>query len=41
MSVVQNGYTILFHEFLKTDLNKDFMNWADYLNADSDATVFD
>ena len=38
MSVVQNGYTILLHEFLKT---KDFMNWADYLNADSDATVFD
>ena len=38
----QNGHGLLVHETLKSAvyLKNELMNWADFLNADSDVIIF-
>ena len=39
--MVNNGHGLLVHESLESAyLKNEFMNWADFLNADSDAIIF-
>ena len=39
--MVKNGHGLLFHETLKSAVSySELVNWADFLNIDSDAIVF-
>ena len=41
VSVVKNGYDVLDHETLKSAVSEEWVyEWADFLNADSDAMIF-
>ena len=41
VGTVKNGHGLLVHETLTIlYLKNEFMNWADFLNADSDAIIF-
>ena len=41
VGMVNNGHGLLVHESLESAyLKNEFMNWADFLNADSDAIIF-
>ena len=40
VSVFENGDGILVHETLKSALSLKWMNWADFLNANTDEIIF-
>ena len=38
--MVKNGHGLLVHETQKSIFNNEFLNLADFLNADSEAIIF-
>ena len=39
VGLVKDGIGLLVHETLKSAVKNEYMNWADYLNADSGTIV--